>query len=606
MGVEYDYAAALFTAPNKRPTKQPHIPQKPRDVGLCSLLRSPFMLVLGQWREQISAISPNIERMGDPSQYFLHDHRDLTFMTLSLISSTLAVTQTSTLVPGAIALAIFHVYSRFLFPSYNARQKSVAFMVAIAVGSASTNLTASREALDSKAMAFFVLSALYLLTSAIVVGILFVDWHITRRYPLSSTSLFWFPAMWATMWRLTAYVSPVGNLLTWYRPTVVEGYRWLVPLLGPGSQDWITAAWAVVLSQTFQFWFMGPKVVEDDEEELEHDSARRATRKRSFPAAPMLGFGLAALLLPSFIGSSLPRPVADVEDTTPLAVGCILPPYQRYKRHQPSFDDYINESKKYRSMARLLLWPEGAVTFDNEKDREEGFARIRKEVPGVYIGVSFEQWLTDPNGEKVHKQTGLAVLSHESNDTYLTYWKQHLVPIAESYRLASGNEPPTISNISLVAPKEISSPKWDPSPSHRRSLSITASICLDFAFPEPFRNLDARPGLILAPARTWERSVGISMWLQAKQRAIELDSMVLWCDGGSGGVSGIGGGGFEEFNQVGSGSWVRTIGVEYPFNDKQTVYARFEDWTVLMYWLVAAGFALKLPVSGSFRFVFLK
>jgi hypothetical protein len=159
-----------------------------------------------------------------------------------------------------------------------------------------------------------------------------------------------------------------------------------------------------------------------------------------------------------------------------------------------------------------------------------------------------------------------------------------------------------MSTISLVTPKDIPSTRWDPSPSHRRSLSITSSICLDFAFPGPFSNLTERPGLILAPARTWESSVGISMWLQAKQRAIELDSMVLWCDGGSGGVSGIGGGGFEEFTQVGSGSWVRTIGVEYPFNDKQTVYARFGDWTVLMYWVLAAGFALKIPVSPSFRF----
>ena len=88
----------------------------------------------------------------------------------------------------------------------------------------------------------------------------------------------------------------------------------------------------------------------------------------------------------------------------------------------------------------------------------------------------------------------------------------------------------------------------------------------------------------------------MSMWLQAKQRAVELDSMVLWCDGGDGGVSGIGGGGFEEVTQIGSGSWVRTIGIQYPFNEKPTIYARFEDWTVLLYWLMAFGFTLDIPV----------
>lgn len=124
-------------------------------------------------------------------------------------------------------------------------------------------------------------------------------------------------------------------------------------------------------------------------------------------------------------------------------------------------------------------------------------------------------------------------------------------------------------------------------------------MCLDFAFPDPFNSISSRPGLILAPARTWEKSVGMSMWLQAKQRATELDSMVLWCDGGEGGVSGVGGGGFEEFQQVGPGSWVRNIGIQYPFNQKRTTYARLEDATVIFYWLLTGGSSLvaMFPVS---------
>ncbi|KAJ2912146.1 hypothetical protein MD484_g8268, partial [Candolleomyces efflorescens] len=102
--------------------------------------------------------------------------------------------------------------------------------------------------------------------------------------------------------------------------------------------------------------------------------------------------------------------------------------------------------------------------------------------------------------------------------------------------------------------------------------------------PNPFSHLKTRPGLILAPARTWERSVGLSMWLQAKQRAQELDSMVLWCDGGEGGFSGIAGGGYQSFEQVGSGSWVKDIGVDHPFREGKTLYARWEDLFVLAYW----------------------
>ena len=113
---------------------------------------------------------------------------------------------------------------------------------------------------------------------------------------------------------------------------------------------------------------------------------------------------------------------------------------------------------------------------------------------------------------------------------------------------------------------------------------MTASICLDFAFPSSFADLPSRPGLILAPAQTWERTVGYAMWLQAKQRADELKSIVLWCDGGEGGVSGVAGSGFNDV-QVGSGSFVRTVGIQHPFNHQKTIFARFGDSFLIIFWL---------------------
>jgi hypothetical protein len=107
--------------------------------------------------------------------------------------------------------------------------------------------------------------------------------------------------------------------------------------------------------------------------------------------------------------------------------------------------------------------------------------------------------------------------------------------------------------------------------------------------PSPFAALEARPALILAPARTWDRTVGNAMWLQAKQRAAELNSMILWCDGGEGGVSGVAGGGFDEVTQVGSGSFVRTIAIPHPFNSKRTVYARFGDISLILFWILVIG-----------------
>jgi hypothetical protein len=74
------------------------------------------------------------------------------------------------------------------------------------------------------------------------------------------------------------------------------------------------------------------------------------------------------------------------------------------------------------------------------------------------------------------------------------------------------------------------------------------------------------------------------MWLQAKQRAQELDSMVLWCDGGEGGFSGIAGGGYQSFEQIGTGSWVKDIGINHPFREGKTFYARWHDSWLLVYW----------------------
>jgi hypothetical protein len=136
----------------------------------------------------------------------------------------------------------------------------------------------------------------------------------------------------------------------------------------------------------------------------------------------------------------------------------------------------------------------------------------------------------------------------------------------------------------LVNPKDVKKIDWAPEP-HTRTIPLTSSICLDFAFPSQFAGLTSRPALILAPARTWERTVGHAMWLQARQRAAELQSIVLWCDGGEGGVSGVAGRGFSDVVQVGSGSFVRTIGIEYPFDDRKTNFARFGDAILILFWI---------------------
>lgn len=107
--------------------------------------------------------------------------------------------------------------------------------------------------------------------------------------------------------------------------------------------------------------------------------------------------------------------------------------------------------------------------------------------------------------------------------------------------------------------------------------------------------LKSRPALILAPARTWHVGVGNAMWEQAKARADELGSYLLWCDGGEGGVSGVAGPGMHEAVQVGPGSWTRKIGVPWPFDRRRTFFVTggvFAPFMVI-WGLVGAGWAIE-------------
>ncbi len=147
------------------------------------------------------------------------------------------------------------------------------------------------------------------------------------------------------------------------------------------------------------------------------------------------------------------------------------------------------------------------------------------------------------------------------------------------------SEPPEVFTYDLQISKK-----------EQRPIPITTSICLDFAMPNTFAQLHTKPALILAPAKTWDRSVAQVMWEEAKQRALELDSTVLWCDGGTSGLSGVAGKGQDsEPMQIGEGSWTRGIGVEFPFNERRTVYGAGGNAIAasLFFGLIAVGMAFN-------------
>jgi hypothetical protein len=221
-----------------------------------------------------------------------------------------------------------------------------------------------------------------------------------------------------------ASLSPVGYLSTWNVGNNSDAYNWVVQYLGPAGKNWIIAAWAVVLSQTITAWYMGP---EDDTEDQVGQSDCDNSKNRK-----LLGAFLCLLTIPSFFSDPLPLPIYEVDKTSPVTVGCVIPPYQRYKKHHPSLGEYITESNILRSLgAKIILWPEGAVVFNSPKEREDAFIKIRDKITGPYVGVSFEETVGDPSdpaGRTAMSRTGIALISQHSNDTHLMYYKRNLVP----------------------------------------------------------------------------------------------------------------------------------------------------------------------------------
>ena len=188
---------------------------------------------------------------------------------------------------------------------------------------------------------------------------------------------------------------------------------------------------------------------------------------------------------------------------------------------------------------------------------------------------------------------------------YRDYSCTHHCPcftVAESYALTESQNAPEIYELELHGSNK--NKKWTPVPPYERTISLTAAICLDFASPTIFTPLKSRPALILAPAQTWHRDVSVAMWEQARARAEEAGSMVLFCDGGAQGASGVAGHGIREPVQFGTGSWTRTIGVQWPFKQRRTLYMwGGEYFPVGFVWLLVGGSSVVelLIRDGSLR-----
>lgn len=511
----------------------------------------------------------------------------LTTYTVAAFFSFISLNGTPSFWPLVLLLCILQLYIRN--HERDPFVRCLTIWPVIALAGAFANLSTAIHALSTPIISLIALSSMSLVESGLTLLLLLVSevW-LCNRLQTPWPKIILFPTLWATLWTVIAHINPVGRLLMWSPVQGFGCYEWLSRIAGPFAIDWAVAVCATVFSHGICIWLVEPKEGTLIELDDERPSTYHPSESRHILI--MLASIMATLTLPSFIIDNAPLPPFSV-DTTPLTVGCVLPSIYD-KHHASTLEDFIVASAQMTG-AKILVWPESAVAFNSQEERDAAFEEVRQRVRGPAVGISFEEFIpSDSVGQTRMRRNGFALLAPNNSKgpaVMLSYYKRHLVPIAESFSLVPSRDPPEIVTLDLRHPTTVTKPDWAPAPNYTRPIPLTASICLDFSSPAALSALVSRPALILAPARTWHPGIGLAMWKQAKARAEEMGSMILWCDGGEGGVSGVAGGGMTDFMQFGGGSWLRTIGVQWPFDETRTVYARWGDWYTLIVLLMPLG-----------------
>ncbi|KAI0720030.1 hypothetical protein C8T65DRAFT_736201 [Cerioporus squamosus] len=514
-------------------------------------------------------------------------HPSRVYLSVAPILALGALSPTPSLTPLVLLLGVLRLHTFHLAPrrKWGVGVTQGSFIsLAIAIVHAGPSL----HALSTPFTSIFVLALLSAFTTIVAGLALAAAYYAERGRHTSWRHATMFPAIWATVWAVVEYCSPIGQLTTWSPIVQLGGYAWLRSYGGQVAINWVVGAWAVVLADVAGAWIMElddeiegdahpPLISFASDDRLTTNGSAYPKRGRRTRRTLLLATILIALAAPSYVMPDMPPPVSS-PDVTPFGVACALPYPQRNGviTGTPSLEHYVAESKTLQAQAKVVLWPESAVHFGSSDEREETFKRISAEISnGTYWAIGFDEVVQTDSSDGVWKvgmrRNGLIMLGWEG--VVYEYYKRHLVPIAESFSMTPSNEKPSIFTMQLKHPRSYSAPKWAPAPNYTRPIDITASICLDFSTAASFAGLESRPALILAPARTWHTSVGLAMWEQAKARADETGSMVLWCDGGEGGVSGIAGRGMHAFRQVGPGSWTQTVSVPWPFDSRRTVFS---------------------------------
>lgn len=347
---------------------------------------------------------------------------------------------------GLVGLLVaLQLYPR-LFPTRTGR--FLPPWIASTLGATMSHASAASNALQASVLSMVLLLVISGVVSLIPVATIHVDMRFAsknRRYSWSRLGAF--PAVWASAWGIISMLTPVGRLLTWSPVNGLGPYTWISSYLGPWGIDFVVAAWSVVISEAIITPLSQHPLLTGDPDYP--GNAERSAPYTDNPDEPTpqehsilshksaFSLFLLALVIPSFWTPTIPNPTYTAA-TTPFSLGCALPQTHlpHGAPHTPTLDDYIAETKKMTS-AKLVLWPEGAVKFDTEAERNETFGKIATQVlnghKGLHVGVGFEETAPESWGKRASKRNGFALLVDDK--VVIQYYKRHLVPSTSIFRL---------------------------------------------------------------------------------------------------------------------------------------------------------------------------
>ena len=356
-----------------------------------------------------------------------------------------ALNPTPPLIPVVLLVAILRLSAWTFVPRQHGYRKGLLQATAIAVSAGAAHLAPSLDATSTPQSALLIVSSISLVFSAFAVSLVFLGIKFGSSGNTHWSKLTVFPALWASGWAFMSQVTGVGQLATW-SPVVGQGpYEWSRQVFGQWGIDWITAAWAVVISEVLGDWLVGaPDHDEDalvDTEPLlgdhappQYGSAAQPTAKQT-PASLsrsrsllVLTGALVLLMVPSYLYPETPLPRVPGDDITTLKVACALP---ISRTGNPTLAEFIHETRTVQGAADVILWPESAVRFESPEDRDATFAKIQNGsgASNKYIGVSFEEYVpAERRGERGHSYNGFALLPTPEGPPVINYYKRNLVP----------------------------------------------------------------------------------------------------------------------------------------------------------------------------------